>query len=415
MLAVTIKDLKILLTDRGALVTLFALPLMFIVVMSLILGPMFRGPDDSAIKLPVVVLDTSAQADAILTGLRDLGGLTIETTKTENGATRAMTRADVEKFLREGRRVAALIIPEGFGATLTRGDTANVLVLQDPAQQNLANVVGGAVSGVLRKIEGQAQAARGTDELANLVQSNLPPGANFDAAQFKNEAQQAILKTSRESLITIQTESVAAKEPQNVGVFEQNVPGFSIMFVFFLVSYVAGSILTEKQDGTFRRLLVAPISKPALLAGKLLPNFIVGVAQVTILFAIGHFVFGMKLGNDLFGLALVTLAVALAATGLGILVAALAKSERQIGGLGTLVILTLAALGGSMAPLAVMPDFMQTVAKFTPHAWALMAYQNLIVRGYGWMDVLPQVAVLLGFAAAFYAIALWRFRFDQAM
>jgi len=54
LFAVTLKDLKIILTDRGALVTLFAMPLMFIVVMSLLLGPLFRGPDDKELKLPVV-------------------------------------------------------------------------------------------------------------------------------------------------------------------------------------------------------------------------------------------------------------------------------------------------------------------------------------------------------------------------
>jgi ABC-2 type transport system permease protein len=409
--AVTTKDLKIILSDRGALVTLFAMPLMFIVVMSLILGPLFRD-DDNAIKLPVVVLDNSAQANTVVTDLQAINGLTIEREIQQGDQSRPMTRADAEAMLRDGRRVAAVIIPDGFGQALERGEKTNVVVLQDPAQANLANVVLGAVNGVLGRVGGEAQATQGVNNLTEFIQAALPSSANFDAGAFRASAMDEMTNSLNTSLINVETLSIAPVNQTQVGVYEQNVPGFAIMFVFFLVNFVAGSIMAEKQAGTFRRLLVAPISRPALLAGKLLPNLIVGVLQITILFAVGHFIFGMKLGNDLFGLALVTLAVSLAATGLGILVAAVVKTERQISGLGTLVILTLAALGGSMVPLSVMPDFMQVVAKFTPHAWALMAYQDIIVRGYGWVDVLPQVAMLLGFAALFYSIALWRFRFD---
>lgn len=410
--AVTIKDLKIIFADRGALITLFAMPLMFIVVMSLILGPLFRGSDDNAIRLPVVVLDASPQANTVLDDLKAIDGFTIETEVKEGNTTRPMTRADAEAMLHDGRRVAALILPDGFGAALTRGEKANVIALQDPAQLNLANVVLGAVNGVLGRVSGQAQANQGVQQLTRLVQSELPPQAPFDVNAFQANARSEMNDSLNNSLITVETVSIAPIKNEQPGVYEQNVPGFAIMFVFFLVNFVAGSIVSEKQAGTFRRLLVAPISKPALLAGKLLPNLIVGIIQITVLFAVGHFAFGMKLGNDLLGLVLVTIAVSLAATGLGILVAALVKTDRQISGLGTLVILTLAALGGSMVPLSVMPDVMQNVAKFTPHAWALMAYQNIIVRGMTWIDVLPQIAMLLAFAMAFYAVALWRFRFE---
>ncbi len=417
-LAVTIKDLKILLRDRGALVTLFLLPLMFITVMSFALAPVFRGPDDSAIKLPVVVEDSSPQAQQVLDGLRRINGFAIETEITPAGTSpHAITRADAEALIKDGRRVAALIIPTGFGAAVASNQTTDVILLQDPAQSNMGAVVAGAVRGVIAAVDGQAEAARGADAFlqpfAEAV-SQMPPQqqAQFNFGQIKAQALDQVQQTVANSLVKVDVQNISATQVETPGTYEQNVPGYSVMFMFFIVSYVAGSILTEKRDGTFRRLMAAPVSKAALLAGKLAPNFIVGFAQITIMFAIGHFVFGMKLGHDLLALALITAATAAAATGLGILVAALAKSEQQVSSLGSLVILTLAALGGSMVPLWVMPDWMQTLARITPHAWALTAYQDIIVRGYGTMDVLPQLAVLLGFAAVFYGVALWRFRWD---
>jgi len=59
-----------------------------------------------------------------------------------------------------------------------------------------------------------------------------------------------------------------------------------------------------------------------------------------------------------------------------------------------------------------MPPFMQTLSKISPHAWALSGYQDVIVRGLGTAAVLPEVGVLLGFAVAFFGVAVWRFRFD---
>ena len=102
----------------------------------------------------------------------------------------------------------------------------------------------------------------------------------------------------------------------------------------------------------------------------------------------------------------------LAATGLGLLIAALAKTQEQIGGLGTLLVIILAALGGVMVPRFIMPEFMQSIGLISPHAWALTAYQDVLVRGYGIEGVLPEVAALLGFAVVFFGIAVWRFKWD---
>ena len=72
----------------------------------------------------------------------------------------------------------------------------------------------------------------------------------------------------------------------------------------------------------------------------------------------------------------------------------------------------MAALGGTMVPRFVMPQFMQTLSLITPHAWALTAYQDILVRGYGVMQILPEFGALMAFAAAFFGIALWRFKWD---
>jgi ABC-2 type transport system permease protein len=106
--------------------------------------------------------------------------------------------------------------------------------------------------------------------------------------------------------------------------------------------------------------------------------------------SVGVIVFGMKLGNPL-ALVMVSLALAAAANGLGLLVAALGKTEGQVNGLSVLLAITLSALGGMMVPTFIMPGLMKFLSLFTPHAWALAGYHDIIVRGLSVKQILPEV------------------------
>jgi ABC-2 type transport system permease protein len=199
-----------------------------------------------------------------------------------------------------------------------------------------------------------------------------------------------------------------------------NVPAWTLFGVFFISGLVASSILEEKKLGTFRRLLAAPVSRTGVLLGKLVPYLLLNLAQVAVMFLFGGLVLPL-LGaprlpihgpSTLLALAAISLAASLAATGLGLLIAAFAKTTEQVGGLGTLLVITMAALGGVMVPRPVMPALMQTLGLATPHAWALSAFEKVLVGGTGILGVLPQVGVLLGFALVFLVIAVTRFRWE---
>jgi ABC-2 type transport system permease protein len=193
-----------------------------------------------------------------------------------------------------------------------------------------------------------------------------------------------------------------------------NVPAWTLFGVFFIAGQLAGSILEERKLGTFRRLVAAPVSRASLLAGKLVPFLLLNLAQVATMFGVGALVLPLLGAPRLpFGsppaLAAISLAASLSATALGLLIASLSTTNEQVGGLGTLLVVTMAALGGVMVPRPVMPAAMQTLGLATPHAWALAAYQDVLVRGAGFAAVLPQIGALLGFALVFFAVAAWRF------
>jgi ABC-2 type transport system permease protein len=192
---------------------------------------------------------------------------------------------------------------------------------------------------------------------------------------------------------------------------EQNVPGYTIFGVFFIVLTLASSFIQEKNDGTFQRILAAPLSKAALILGKLLPYYLVNLVQIALMFAVGVAFFDLRLGN-IGALFLISLALSASANGMGLLVAAVGKTEAQVNGLAVLLAITLSALGGMMVPVFLMPGFMKTMSLFTPHAWALAGYHDVMIRGLGVSAVLDEAGVLLGFSVLFFLIALWRFRFE---
>lgn len=193
--------------------------------------------------------------------------------------------------------------------------------------------------------------------------------------------------------------------------YQQNIPGYTVMGVFFIITVMAGSVIRERRRGTMRRLRAAPIGRGSIVAGKLVPYFLVTLLQVAIMFAVARLAFGMDLVN-VPALALVAVALALAATGLGMLVAAVARTETQAGGLGALLVLTLSALGGAFVPSFVMPEAKRALGKFTPHAWAIQGFQDVLVRGLGPLDALLEAGILAAFGLEFLAFGVWQFRYD---
>ena len=370
ILAVAAKDIKILLRDRQAFAMLLAMPIMLIVILSLALQSTFEQAP-LAFDLPVIDYDGSAQSLRLTELLQETDGVTVLSRP-------ATSEANLREQVRDGEHLAALIIPTGFAESIDDGGMAELSVLIDPEE----GASGGVASAVVDRASRQ------------LIADSADTAAASEGPSI--------------SVVTEGATSGGSREPD---VYEQNVPGFAILAGFFMTMFVAGSILAEKFLGTFRRLMATPVTRSQVLLGKVLGSFAVGFVQMMLLFAFGYVVFGLSLGSQPLGIVLVTVGVVSAATGLGVLIAGFARTDQQATAFGTLIVLSMAALGGSMVPRFIMPDTMQTIGLITPHAWAIEGYHDVIVRDRGLIDILPTFAALVGFAALFFSIGAWRFSY----
>ena len=309
-------------------------------------------------------------------------------------------------LLQRSARTAALIIPAGFTEAVDSGEQVQVSLVYDPAGDAIRlQQVEGVIQGTTIKISLQNQVGQGLNQLSDLVL--LAPSSVRQSWDEQSTQAQAVEQDPALSLKKVFPESYQfANTPDT---YQQTVPGYAVMYVFFIISTMAGSIRAEKLNGTFRRLLSAPVSRTELVAGKLLATMLVGFTQVIFLFVVGAVVFKLRLGRDPLAFLILTGALVAAAATLG-----LAVSTTSLKGAGLAAPLIIGALlGGCMFPIDLMPPFLRSLSYAMPHSWALNGYLSLMVRGLGLQEILPQIGALLGFALVFFLIAVWRFRFDD--
>ena len=152
----------------------------------------------------------------------------------------------------------------------------------------------------------------------------------------------------------------------------------------------------------------------ALLGGKLLARFVVGLIQLVLLFVYGHLVFGLSLGRAPVALALVMIAVVFCMTGFSLLVSAFTRTREQVIPLGLTVIMVFCALGGCWWPMYQMPPWLRQAAQLTFTTWAMEGFHDVILRDRAVLDILPGVGVLVVYGAVCLAAGARLHRLDAA-
>jgi ABC-2 type transport system permease protein len=302
---------------------------------------------------------------------------------------------------------------------LEAGNPVTLQLVNGPdASASRSEAVHRVVAGVTAGLSLETQLISSFSQMADMQAAS--PEEVFTSELMVEQAQSQFARSRTDPLLGIEEswpEHLLDEGEQDINPLSINVPAFAVLFIFLTAYTTAQSIYAEKKAGSFRRLLAAPISKASILAGKMAPNFITGLAQLIVLFAAAVLLLPLlgfdrlSLGNDPLALAVVCLLVLLCSTSLGVLIAAIARTEGQISGLSQVL---LWAFGFGAVLLTQMPSTptIDTVSKAIPHYWATVAFQDLFVRGQGLADIVPSILALSGFTLAFLTIGLWRFKFE---
>ena len=388
-----LKELRSIYRNPMAFALLLLMPFLLMALISKAFEPLFEGRQ--SFDVPLVDLDGTAESTALSANLDALDGIDIVELEWDQAQ---LTAADADDILDDDDYFTLIVIPDAFAESLASGEKVSVALYSDPAQEAYSGIVRDEVQGrlqiedLMRTFESVLASETGETAAARIVESEIAPRVEEPGLAV-------------ERLFT-------EKRKVTPGNFEQTVPGFALMFTFWLSVFVAASIQSEKREfNTWRRTLVAPVPRVTIMASRVLAYVVIGMAQMTLLFVLGWAIFGLSLGAHPYVLLVIFLAMTLVTTGFGILMTTLIRDFVTLNSVMNLGVILAAAAGGTLVPLFLLPGWLRTISPVVPHYWAMDASQGVILLGDDLVDVLPNVVVLLGFAAAFFALGLWRFRF----
>jgi ABC-2 type transport system permease protein len=410
--------LKIFVTnlrrDRVALMMVFLLPILFFSIFANVFGQQ-RDPTRK-VNVALADEDHSPFSNKLAKGLSAEGSLAIRTTTEKDGKGALLTAETAEKLVRDGDISVAIVLPKGLGdnVTLFGNDSSAVKVrlladVSDPIAPQM-------VSGLLQKVSFTAAPDLMADQGLKMFTKyggGLTPAQQSSVDQWKAELQKADPSDGTANKVVnsvgLPVEMVNVLQPSPVNgdsaLISFYAAGVGVMFLLFSCSSGAGSMLDEEESGTLGRLLSSRAGMRGVLLGKWVFLSAMGITQLTVMFIWGAVVFGLPLRAHLAGFATMTLFTAMAASAFGMVLATACRTRQQLGGISTIVILTMSALGGSMFPRFLMSETMQKMGLVTFNAWALDGYIKVFWRNAAVSELWPQVGVLVALTVVFMTLA----------
>lgn len=404
------KDLRLLVRDRRALVALLALPMIFIAIIGMTTGQLLGWQsDNNVLKIGVVnSSDKNPLAQKILDKLVEKKR-SVRTIDYPN-------RLAAEQALDSRACVTVIIIGPKFAENVEQLGIRDVLnTRKGPLSQGLSafdmeSITRESFAGI-GDIVNELVFSSTLRVVVPHVMKDSPIGkkilqcAGIPLKQFDHEDEPDKVEPTQQPV-------VVNGKPRGNPVYNALVPAYTVMFSFFMINIMSRSFLSERETGTLRRLRISPLRPPSILFGKVVPFYLVSVIQSLTLFGCGKLLFGMSWGPSPWLLIPVILCTSLSATSLGLLMSALVKSDSQVSAYSTSLVIIMAGISGCFMPREWLPDIMLKVSLVTPHAWALMAYEQLLARQFVDIHVVRQCCLmLLTYSGIYFALGWWRFRY----
>jgi ABC-2 type transport system permease protein len=186
-----------------------------------------------------------------------------------------------------------------------------------------------------------------------------------------------------------------------------------VQFILFMGIDAGVALLVLRRSGTWQRLRAAPLGRRGILLARALSAAILATGILLVIFAAARLLFGVRIQGSFAGFLGVTVAFALMTATFGLLIAALGRTPEAARGLAIFGTLIMVMLGGAWIPSFVFPAWLQRATLLVPTRWAVDGLDAMTWRGLGFSAAVGPMAVLLGFAALFGILALWRFPFED--
>jgi ABC-2 type transport system permease protein len=426
ILALVRNDLRIFRTDRRAVIIGILVP----ILIAAFFGYVFGGTGNAeAGKIPIIVVDEdqSVVSKAIADDLQKDSLVSVQ----------LLDREQAQKQVKAGKAQVAAIIPKNFGddsakALFTARNKPKVEMQIDPSQAMSSKVIEGLfVQYGMQEITKSAFSGKvGEDSLAGYVQQVEADSARHPEAQDlhnlltalrslnrRADASDGAATTGLQRGLTMPYEVSTIKVTSGSDIvyngYAHSFAGMTVQFLL-LAGVDAGVVLLLLRDrGIWQRLRSAPLSKADFLIAKTIATMLIGIFQIALIYAAAIAIFGVRITGSVAGFVAIAIVFCLLNSTFGLMLASIGRSAPATRGIAVMVTLLMVMVGGAWVPSFVFPKWLQQAALVAPTRWAVDGLDAMTWRGLGFDAAIAPIVVLGGAAAAFLAIAIYRFRWDD--
>lgn len=367
------KDIALFLRDRRALVISVLTP----IVLAAFFGSLFGGTGSggnpiSHMSVGITDLDDTALTKAVIESL----------TQDESLAVQVLQEDEARQLVKSGKLRAAIVFPAGFetaatGALVGLGQMPDVQLFYDPSQSMVRPMVAGLLTQhVMQRISRPNFIGGSKPVPFNLVNSAVTTGPRYNS-------------------------------------YAHSFAGMSIQFILFMGIDAGVTLLLMRQEGMWRRLRAAPLSRAVLLGSRVAGTTLISMMILTVVYLVAGLFFGVRIAGSVPGFVMVAMAFSLLAATTGLMISALGRSVGATRGVATFTVLVLVMLGGAWVPSFLFPEWLQHVTEFVPTRWAVDGFDQMTWRGLPLQSAFLPTAILVGWSALFAAIAVWRFNWED--
>jgi len=414
------KEILILIRDLGGLAIIFLMPMVLIFVMALIQDSTFRKMDETRLSVLFIDEDQDSVGMAIEEGLIQSDMIILE--KEHKGS--LLNRDMITGLVSEGKYQIGLIVPAGATDKLRARakylvekafeeedspvldkplDSSVVILLFDPViKHSFRETVRMALSKLTYGIESGMVFELFSKKVSELLDTDSK--LDYDP--------EGIIHLEERNVVNRHTEII----PNSV---QHNVPAWAVFAMFFILIPLTANIIKERNSGSMLRIRLMPGSYLVTIFSKIIVYLIISIIQFVLMLLVGILIlplFGLPLldlGDHLFALLIMITATGFAATAFGLALGSIFNTPEQAAAFGSVSVIILAALGGIWVPVFMMPTLMQNFSVVSPLNWGLEGFYTIFLRGGGFMDILPWLALLIAFALLSMMVAFYFLRLKK--
>ena len=389
MIAIVRAMALTLMRDRGALLMTFVLPpVLFVLFAAVFAG---TGGEASSIKVAAAQATDAPAARMLLDALARAPDVHLTPVAPE----------EVAKRVADGSADVGLIVRADVSAA---SDKPPLVIITDAGR----NVAAALLAARIQRLFTEDLPGLAMRRVAGQIEVLVGPFSAEQKARLDDSVARAPELVAQGGADLMERQPLASRRAEP-GV-SYYAGAIAMLFLLFAAVQGAASLVDERRSGVFDRIVMSRGGVLALVGGKLAFLILQGLALTAVLFAVAQAVYGVDVLENFWTFATVAVAASASAAGIALPLAAVSRTRQQAQTLSTFAVLLLSAVGGSMVPRFLMPEWLQHAGVLTPTAWGIEAFQGALWRGEGMATLAPSLLILLGWAATGAAVTLWFIR-----